>query len=537
MPTVSVIIGVYNVEAYLRECLDSVVNQTIGLDELEVIAVDDGSTDGSGAILDEYAARYPQITVIHQANSGGPSRPRNVGLDRATGTYVYFLDSDDYLGTEALERMVAMARRNDSDIVLGKLAGVGGRAVPLAMFRRNVDRADLERDRVYVTLSALKLFRRALIERLGLRFPEWVSSGEDQPFTAQAYFAAQVISVVADYDCYYQRERPDSTTRGYVDPYERLARYTSLMELVGRNIEPGHKRDRLMIRHVWDVVGPFTERWLEMGPEDRNRLFEIAREIILRWHTDWIQRHLTYWYALRTHCLRHDMQRELEDIAGTPTDDALDNAILERQRVFAAFPHFRDGSGIPDSCFEITRQVVPRHRVESAVVEGGTLRLSGEAYLAMLGGSTDIVLRARGRGSKYRFPVEVRPTPRLRDRERTYPQAGFAVAVDLERAAAGAPLSAGTWDLFATIESRGIRRTVRLRAGDDAVPAAFGKNPATVGRSAHLYVTPGGYLSLRARRFGSADLWVERAVGLGRPFARYARRLFRRARRRVVTRA
>jgi poly(ribitol-phosphate) beta-N-acetylglucosaminyltransferase len=126
-PTVSVIVPVWNVEPYLVQCLDSVVGQTLGLERIELVAIDDGSTDGSGRILDEYAARFPQVVVIHEPNSGGPGRPRNLGIDRATGTYVFFLDADDYLGTEALERLVAMAERNESDIVLGKLVGVEGR--------------------------------------------------------------------------------------------------------------------------------------------------------------------------------------------------------------------------------------------------------------------------------------------------------------------------------------------------------------------------------------------------------------------------
>jgi glycosyltransferase involved in cell wall biosynthesis len=210
-PDVSVVIPVWNVERFLPECLDSVLTQTIGRDRLEVVAVDDGSTDRSGALLDEYAARYPQVKAIHEPNSGGPGRPRNVGLDHATGTYVFFLDADDYLGSEALERLVAMAERNSSDIVLAKMVGVDGRMVPTRPFRRNLDRARLSQ--VYSTLTVLKLFRRSLIERVGLRFAEGLRGGEDGPFTAQAYLEAGVISVVADYDCYYCRLREGSQTK------------------------------------------------------------------------------------------------------------------------------------------------------------------------------------------------------------------------------------------------------------------------------------------------------------------------------------
>src|SRR5688572_27634185 len=122
-PTVSVVVPVWNVVPWLDQCLASVEQQTLGTRDLELIAVDDGSTDGSGDMLDAFARDRPWVTVVHQANSGGPGAPRNVGMDLARGRYLFFLDADDYLGDEALERLVAMAERNQSDIVLGRVVG------------------------------------------------------------------------------------------------------------------------------------------------------------------------------------------------------------------------------------------------------------------------------------------------------------------------------------------------------------------------------------------------------------------------------
>ena len=114
-PLVSVIIPVYNVSPYLRESLDSVISQTYT--NLEIIAVDDGSTDDSGRICDEYAEKDTRIKVIHQANRG-LSAARNAGLNAMTGEYVAFLDSDDALYPEMVECMVKGMEKNAADIAV-----------------------------------------------------------------------------------------------------------------------------------------------------------------------------------------------------------------------------------------------------------------------------------------------------------------------------------------------------------------------------------------------------------------------------------
>ena len=96
MKRLSIIIPVYDVEAYLPECLDSIFSQRDALSDIEVILVNDGSPDGSAAILEEYRKRYDNITVITQSNQG-LSLARMNGLERAQGEYVWFVDSDDYL--------------------------------------------------------------------------------------------------------------------------------------------------------------------------------------------------------------------------------------------------------------------------------------------------------------------------------------------------------------------------------------------------------------------------------------------------------
>ncbi len=111
---ISVIIPVYNVEEYLKECIDSVLSQTY--ENYEIILVDDGSTDNSGKICDEYAERNNKITAIHKEN-GGLSDARNTGLSLSQGEYIYFLDSDDYIIPESFAELVSVIKKNNSDFV------------------------------------------------------------------------------------------------------------------------------------------------------------------------------------------------------------------------------------------------------------------------------------------------------------------------------------------------------------------------------------------------------------------------------------
>ena len=113
---ISVIVPIYKVEPYLRKCLDSICTQTY--ENLEIILVDDGSPDGCGAICDEYAARDGRVKVIHKPN-GGLSDARNAGLEIMTGTYVTFVDSDDWLTEDAVSSLYDLAIQTGAELVIG----------------------------------------------------------------------------------------------------------------------------------------------------------------------------------------------------------------------------------------------------------------------------------------------------------------------------------------------------------------------------------------------------------------------------------
>ena len=115
-PRLSIIAAVYNLEKYLPRCLDALVNQT--LEDIEILCVDDGSTDSAPQIVDEYAKRYPdKVKAFHKPN-GGEFTTRNYGLERATGEYVTFVDIDDYVELNWAEKLYNAAKENDADIAV-----------------------------------------------------------------------------------------------------------------------------------------------------------------------------------------------------------------------------------------------------------------------------------------------------------------------------------------------------------------------------------------------------------------------------------
>ena len=220
MVKISVIIPIYNVENYIEECLDSVINQT--LKDIEIICVNDGSTDGTLNILERYAKKDNRIKLINQKNSG-LSASRNVGLDHATGEYVCFLDSDDYFELESFEELYNIASEKKLDFVFFKLINFDDET----KVKERYEYFDLEYlkdvvgDKVFnyndvsnivfsISVTAPgKLFNHDFIR--GMRFPEGLIY-EDNPFFIEAMFKAKRVYLYDKY-LYNRRVRSTSLTR------------------------------------------------------------------------------------------------------------------------------------------------------------------------------------------------------------------------------------------------------------------------------------------------------------------------------------
>ncbi|MFG3058689.1 glycosyltransferase family 2 protein [Streptomyces sp. NPDC048231] len=362
-PDVSVIVAVYNTMPYLTECLDSLLGQSIGRDRLEIVAVDDGSTDDSGAELDRFAAEYPDtVKVLHQANSGGPAAPSNRALDIATGRYVYFIGSDDHLGEEALERMVGCADEHGSDVVVGKMVGTNGRYVHQALYKENNPDIGLTDSALPWTLANTKLFRRELVEAHKLRFPENLPVGSDQPFTIEACVRARKISVVADYTCYYAVKRGDASNITYrADHMARLRCTAEIMDFTAGLIEEGPQRDAVLRRHfTWELAKLVQDDFPALDRALQKDICAGIGKLADTYFTAGIRDAMDVKRRVRIALARAGAVDELCEAITSEKEDGAPPFVVEGDRAYARYPGFRNPLiGVPDRVYELVGEAVP----------------------------------------------------------------------------------------------------------------------------------------------------------------------------------
>ena len=209
-PKVSVIIAVYNVEPYLRKCLDSVLQQT--WQNFELLLVDDGSTDGSPSIMEEYRGKDPdRIFTVHKEN-GGQASARNLAMQKMTGDYLVFLDSDDYLAGDYLERLVREAVIYDLDMVCSGQHKVTEAGEIVDTISYQVSNGYSLQRRLNI---AGKLYRTDYVRKWKISFPEG-KLYEDNSFNMLAFFLSDRIRFLA-YEGYYQVVHEGSTTAKLID--------------------------------------------------------------------------------------------------------------------------------------------------------------------------------------------------------------------------------------------------------------------------------------------------------------------------------
>ncbi|MEU0299312.1 glycosyltransferase family A protein [Streptomyces sp. NPDC006175] len=512
---VSVIVPVYNTGKYVDECAPSLLGQSLPADEYEVIYVDDGSTDDTLARLEKLAAGHDHVQVHTQPNSGWPGAPRNLGMKHARGEYVQFVDHDDKLGPEALERLYEHATRNRADVVIGKMSSTMVR--PRRLFRYTLDSCTIENDELMQSMSPHKMFRRAFVEQHGLRFPEGPWIMEDLAFVTAAYLKAERISVLADYPCYYWMKRDDggNNTRHRFNP--RHGFWPNLRTVIGQvkdGTSPSDDVDALQNRllhrlyHVEVLSRAREPEILREDPAEQRQRFETAREVALEEFPPAVRRGLPAVSGVRAGLL------ERGDFAGAVAFAEHVRTVTARSELGA--PHWRDGCLVADVTLELLRgDGEPLVLTE----RDGTWWLDPELLTGVPGAEdgfevrdplrmayAELVVKDRDREDWW-YPdgdLEVRLQPLGEGRSRLV--ASGRLRLDPRSLAGGRRLERGVYDVWAFVQLLGIDRMVRVTGqGTPGGPAA---GPAlTGGRLALPYRTAGvGQLALdidqRLRRFG-----------------------------------
>ena len=265
--TISVIVPVYNTSKYLSRCVESIINQTYS--NWEMILVDDGSTDNSGNICDEYTCSDSRIKVIHQENRG-LSGARNKGIDEATGKYIFFCDSDDYLRNDCLEKLIVKLKLDRADIVACGIFKTFENKDPnlwdLELFtaitpgRWSGPESVIEmmRGNSICTVAWNKLYKKELFD--GIRFPENFLN-EDEATTYKLLYKAGIVSYTPEalYN-YFQRESSimhDDFSKRYGFFIDILKERITFFKEKGENVLEQHSRITLLewIKYSYRNIG------------------------------------------------------------------------------------------------------------------------------------------------------------------------------------------------------------------------------------------------------------------------------------------
>ncbi|GAA5001026.1 glycosyltransferase family 2 protein [Kitasatospora paranensis] len=367
MPRFSVIVPVYQVQEYLAECLDSVLAQSCA--DFELIAVDDRSPDGCGAILDEIAARDPRVRVLHLEENVGLGRARNAGLAVADGDYVIFLDSDDTL-TPGLLQAVAdrLDACSDPDILVYDYARTywDGRVVrsnSAPIFARpGADVFDLDQRPDLLDLLMVvwnKAYRRDWVAAQGLTFP--AGYYEDTPWTFPALLAAERITMLDRVGVHYRQRRQGgnilaTVSRKHFDIFDQ---YALVFGFLDRRPDLARWRPVVfgrMVHHLNTVVS----RPDRVPPGDRREFFRRAAEHCARLRPD-SYRPAAGVEGVRTELLSHGHYLTYQGVRALARTRGLAARAARRVRPAAAVRDVTPGTGRPAQAAEVPadRQAQP----------------------------------------------------------------------------------------------------------------------------------------------------------------------------------
>lgn len=492
MIKVTVVVATFNTGPVLQRVADALDNQTLPQSEFEAVFVDDGSTDDTFAKLQSLAKTRENFRVHRIPNSGWPGRPRNVGADMAKGEYVFFMDHDDYMFPEALERMYRFASANELDVLHPKETVDGWASPHWTSWRHQVGHVrDLDQD-LLQCISPHKLYRRQFLIDAHVKFPEGRVRLEDFAFNAQAWARARSVGILADYPCYQWVLHGSNNHRASYDQDMYWASFTRSLQPILNELPAGRRRDHLLTRwyrtQILRQVGP---RYLSYSAESRARLPPVFAEQ-LRNFPPGIDELLLPADRCRSVLLRRQDYASLRQLAGLD-----DGARIVGSSTSARWDGGALSITVTGMLTDKAGRPFPVERVDGRVLRKvpddlARMLSSDERDLtsALAAGFVEIVVRGRESRVDWIVPSTSRvDVSHVGDGEAiTF---SVSAAVDPRSAAFGAPLSSEIWDIFFRLEGLGYSPIARVPAN------AVGNLPALVaGRPAVAYKTQGDNLSL-----------------------------------------
>ena len=447
---ISVVVPVYNPGANIDDLLASLDAQTLEAGRWEAILVDDGSTDGTGERLDAWATSRPWARVEHIPNSGWPGRPRNVGTDAARGDYVLYVDNDDYLDPEALERLRDRARADDADVVVGKVVG-HGKHVPRELFRRNRSEVTLAWAPLVRLLSPHKLFRRALLIDHGIRFPEGRQRLEDHVVVMQAFFRAQRISILADHPIYHwTRRESGNQSFSQMDPAAYFGHdVPAVLDVLDAHTEPGEHRDELYVHWYRTKLLNRLQGGAYARREDafNRRLYDAVRALLLERFPERLDARLPFSWRVLAQLVRADRFDALRLLAQYELDLKARLRLLERVPREEGGETLRFAGRFGGPHLELRRDgerlAWAPPAALAAALDGIDLEVTDEAKP-----HTDVLLRHRGTGVEHVLPSK--RSLRLDETDVddvVRPVIRCLATLDPPTAGSGAPLAPGSYEV------------------------------------------------------------------------------------------
>ncbi|MFJ8887416.1 CDP-glycerol glycerophosphotransferase family protein [Streptomyces sp. NPDC102402] len=475
-PLLSVVVPVHNVEDYLEECLASLAGQS--LRDIEVVLVDDGSTDGSRRIAEDFAARDERFRCVHQPNAG-LSAARNTGIARTTAgvPYLAFADSDDVLVPDAYERMVASLESTGSDLVTGNVWRLGEQGPQQAWQYRWLT---ADRLRTHITrdpglladrVAWNKVFRRSFWDRHAFTFPVG-RLYEDTPVMIPAHYLAGSVDVLHAH-VYHWRVREGSITRRRTDVRGVRDRIAACEQVSAFLADRGAaQRLRYDISCLRDDFVYFLEGLPMGGPAYRSAFMEGVGAFLDR-AGDAALAGLPAEARIRWRLVRERRADELLAVLDFERANGSGTFTVSgppgRRR--ASHPGLVAGGGVPVRLGKGDLPAVAR-LVESSWAEDGRLRLRGYAYIRNLPAESArhslkaAFVRESGGRRLRAVPVRTFRTDRATadsgQELHRYDHAGFDLVLDPGR------LGTGTWQVGVVVAGHGVVRRAALRAVEAA---------------------------------------------------------------------